>query len=270
MQISMQFYEGEQSTSMGMCLGIEEAWLRKPMQKLVKKFFRAYAVTHTKKDAGLYGVIDPKTGADLSDSLVGDVTFEDDRASLFVVKVRQRSLEKTTSKKNLTPNTFDNDYDALCFQLFEQQHRNLPLCQYMHARRRLMDAMQRRRDAPPPPPPPPQEKKPPKPTMEEEDDEIPAEFRPRSKAVKERCEAKDWDAINYKKALCPYIVAGHKKCPRGSECTYAHSYAELRVETAERILSTADRPLDPPELWQLGVFAPKDRQSPFLWQRMTR
>ncbi|CAH0378865.1 unnamed protein product [Pelagomonas calceolata] len=84
---------------------------------------------------------------------------------------------------------------------------------------------------------------------------------------------KDWGAINYKKALCPDMVAG-RKCPHGAACTYAHAYDELRV--AEKTppphvcvgASTASHELAPPEYWQMGTFAEAGRQGPYLWARL--
>ncbi len=86
---------------------------------------------------------------------------------------------------------------------------------------------------------------------------------------------KDWGAINYKKALCPDMVAG-RKCPHGAACTYAHSYDELRV--AEKPGkphvcvgdSTASHELPPPEYWQMGTFADASRQGPYLWARLAK
>ena len=86
---------------------------------------------------------------------------------------------------------------------------------------------------------------------------------------------KDWGAINYKKALCPDMVAG-RKCPHGGACTYAHSYDELRV--AEKPgkphvcvgASTASHELAPPEYWQMGTFAEPGRQGPYLWARLAK
>ena len=69
---------------------------------------------------------------------------------------------------------------------------------------------------------------------------------------------KDWGAINYKKALCPDMVAG-RKCPHGAACTYAHSYEELRVVEKPGKPhvcvgdSTAAFELPPPEYWQMGT-----------------
>ena len=63
---------------------------------------------------------------------------------------------------------------------------------------------------------------------------------------------KDWGAINYKKALCPDMVAG-RKCPHGAACTYAHAYDELRVVAKPGKphvcvgASTASHELPPPE-----------------------
>ncbi len=86
---------------------------------------------------------------------------------------------------------------------------------------------------------------------------------------------KDWGAINYKKALCPDMVAG-RKCPHGAACTYAHSYDELRV--AEKPGkphvcvgdSTASHELAPPEYWQMGTFAEAGRQGPYLFARLAK
>ena len=86
-------------------------------------------------------------------------------------------------------------------------------------------------------------------------------------------ERKDWGAINYKKALCPHVVAG-RKCPHGQTCTYAHSYDELRVGDKPGKphvcvgASTASFELPPPERWQMGTFAEAGRQGPFLWARL--
>jgi hypothetical protein len=86
-------------------------------------------------------------------------------------------------------------------------------------------------------------------------------------------ERKDWGAINYKKALCPHVVAG-RKCPHGQTCTYAHSYDELRVGDKPGKphvcvgASTAAFELPPPEQWQMGTFAEAERQGPFLWARL--
>ena len=86
---------------------------------------------------------------------------------------------------------------------------------------------------------------------------------------------KDWGAINYKKALCPDMVAG-RKCPHGATCTYAHSYDELRV--AEKPgkphvcvgASTAAHELPPPEYWQMGTFAEAGRHGPYLFARLAK
>ena len=86
---------------------------------------------------------------------------------------------------------------------------------------------------------------------------------------------KDWGAINYKKALCPDMVAG-RKCPHGTACTYAHSYDELRVVEKPgkphvcRGDSTAAHELAPPEYWQMGTFADASRQGPYLWARLAK
>ena len=86
---------------------------------------------------------------------------------------------------------------------------------------------------------------------------------------------KDWGAINYKKALCPDMVAG-RKCPHGAACTYAHSYDELRVVEKPGKPhvcvgdSTAAFELSPPEYWQMGTFAEAGRQGPHLWARLAK
>ena len=86
---------------------------------------------------------------------------------------------------------------------------------------------------------------------------------------------KDWGAINYKKALCPDMVAG-RKCPHGAACTYAHSYDELRVVEKPGKphvcvgASTAAFELAPPEYWQMGTFAEPSRQGPYLWARLAK
>ena len=86
---------------------------------------------------------------------------------------------------------------------------------------------------------------------------------------------KDWGAINYKKALCPDMVAG-RKCPHGAACTYAHSYDELRVVEKPGKphvcvgASTAAHELAPPEYWQMGTFAEAGRQGPYLWARLAK
>jgi hypothetical protein len=86
---------------------------------------------------------------------------------------------------------------------------------------------------------------------------------------------KDWGAINYKKALCPDMVAG-RKCPHGAACTYAHSYDELRVVEKPGKPhvcvgdSTASFELAPPEYWQMGTFAEAGRQGPYLWARLAK
>ena len=86
---------------------------------------------------------------------------------------------------------------------------------------------------------------------------------------------KDWGAINYKKALCPDMVAG-RKCPHGAACTYAHSYDELRVvekPPPPHVCvgdSTAAHELAPPEYWQMGTFAEAGRQGPYLWARLAK
>ena len=86
---------------------------------------------------------------------------------------------------------------------------------------------------------------------------------------------KDWGAINYKKALCPDMVAG-RKCPHGAACTYAHTYDELRVVEKPGKPhvcvgdSTAFHELAPPEYWQMGTFADAGRQGPYLWARLAK
>ncbi len=86
---------------------------------------------------------------------------------------------------------------------------------------------------------------------------------------------KDWGAINYKKALCPDMVAG-RKCPHGAACTYAHSYDELRVVEKPGKPhvcvgdSTAAFELAPPEYWQMGTFADAGRQGPYLFARLAK
>jgi hypothetical protein len=86
---------------------------------------------------------------------------------------------------------------------------------------------------------------------------------------------KDWGAINYKKALCPDMVAG-RKCPHGGACTYAHSYEELRVvekPPPPHVCvgdSTAAHELPPSEYWQMGTFADASRQGPYLWARLAK
>ena len=86
---------------------------------------------------------------------------------------------------------------------------------------------------------------------------------------------KDWGAINYKKALCPDMVAG-RKCPHGAACTYAHAYDELRVVEKPGKphvcvgASTAAHELAPPEYWQMGTFAEAGRQGPYLWARLAK
>jgi hypothetical protein len=86
---------------------------------------------------------------------------------------------------------------------------------------------------------------------------------------------KDWGALNYKKALCPDMVAG-RKCPHGAACTYAHSYEELRVVEKPGKphvcvgASTASHELPPPEYWQMGTFADASRQGPYLWARLAK
>ena len=86
---------------------------------------------------------------------------------------------------------------------------------------------------------------------------------------------KDWGAINYKKALCPDMVAG-RKCPHGAACTYAHAYDELRVVEKPGKPhvcvgdSTAAFELSPPEYWQMGTFAEAGRQGPYLWARLAK
>ena len=86
---------------------------------------------------------------------------------------------------------------------------------------------------------------------------------------------KDWGAINYKKALCPDMVAG-RKCPHGGACTYAHSYDELRVvekPPPPHVCvgdSTAAFELAPPEYWQMGTFADASRQGPYLFARLAK
>ena len=86
---------------------------------------------------------------------------------------------------------------------------------------------------------------------------------------------KDWGAINYKKALCPDMVAG-RKCPHGAACTYAHSYDELRVVEKPGKphvcvgASTAAHELAPPEYWQMGTFAEAGRQGPYLFARLAK
>ncbi len=86
---------------------------------------------------------------------------------------------------------------------------------------------------------------------------------------------KDWGAINYKKALCPDMVAG-RKCPHGAACTYAHAYDELRVVEKPGKphvcvgASTASHELAPPEYWQMGTFAEPGRQGPYLWARLAK
>ena len=86
---------------------------------------------------------------------------------------------------------------------------------------------------------------------------------------------KDWGAINYKKALCPDMVAG-RKCPHGAACTYAHTYDELRVVEKPPPphvcvgASTASHELAPPEYWQMGTFADASRQGPYLWARLAK
>ena len=86
---------------------------------------------------------------------------------------------------------------------------------------------------------------------------------------------KDWGAINYKKALCPDMVAG-RKCPHGDGCTYAHSYDELRVVEKPGKPhvcvgdSTAAHELPPPEYWQMGTFADAPRQGPYLFARLAK
>ena len=86
---------------------------------------------------------------------------------------------------------------------------------------------------------------------------------------------KDWGAINYKKALCPDMVAG-RKCPHGAACTYAHAYDELRVVEKPGKphvcvgASTAAHELAPPEYWQMGTFAGASRRGPYLWARLAK
>jgi len=86
---------------------------------------------------------------------------------------------------------------------------------------------------------------------------------------------KDWGAINYKKALCPDMVAG-RECPHGAACTYAHAYDELRVVAKPGKPhvcvgdSTAAFELSPPEYWQMGTFADASRQGPYLFARLAK
>ena len=105
----------------------------------------------------------------------------------------------------------------------------------------------------------------------EESDDDEEDYR-RAPAPQQR---KDWGAINYKKALCPDMVAG-RKCPHGAACTYAHSYDELRVVEKPGKphvcvgASTASHELAPPEYWQMGTFAEAGRQGPYLWARLAK
>lgn len=93
-------------------------------------------------------------------------------------------------------------------------------------------------------------------------------------APRERTAPKDWGAINFRKALCPNVVAG-RRCGRGDECTYAHHFDQLRIETPEPppavcgTPQTAEHPLSAPEWWQMGVFAETARQQPHLWRKMS-
>ena len=86
---------------------------------------------------------------------------------------------------------------------------------------------------------------------------------------------KDWGALNYKKALCPDMVAG-RKCPHGAACTYAHAYDELRVvekPPPPHVCvgdSTAAHELPPPEYWQMGTFADAGRRGPYLFARLAK
>jgi len=105
----------------------------------------------------------------------------------------------------------------------------------------------------------------------EESDDDEEDYRPTAPQQ----QRKDWGAINYKKALCPDMVAG-RKCPHGAACTYAHSYDELRVVEKQPPphvcagTSTAAHELAPPEYWQMGTFADASRQGPYLWARLAK
>jgi len=107
-------------------------------------------------------------------------------------------------------------------------------------------------------------------SSEESDDEEEAYRR-----MPPQQQRKDWGAINYKKALCPDMVAG-RKCPHGNACTYAHSYDELRVVEKPPPphvclgASTASHELAPPEYWQMGTFADASRQGPYLFARLAK
>ena len=145
-EIGMQFYDVR--GSLGVTVSVEDRWLEKPMEKLVKRFFRTYAVAgYAKLDPKDYGVVEASSGEDLSEKTIREALGSSFELKVIVVK-RERKARPFAKNEN-AENETSND-DSLVFLVFEQQHRNVPYCQYARARWRLRERRKRRGDKTPP------------------------------------------------------------------------------------------------------------------------
>ena len=256
----------------GLRLRLPNEWTRKTARDLASHFIETYNRTNGDPLTGAYGLVDVRTGRFYADDApLAEVAHD---APLSVAR-RDPPVEEEVDAEYTLEDAGSDEPDAVDD---EEPLEDLVAIGafgggYARSRARLRAALRRRRvsvadivaesaseDA---------SVASSSSSDESEDDE--EDYRPTAPQQ----QRKDWGAINYKKALCPDMVAG-RKCPHGAACTYAHSYDELRVVEKPGKPhvcvgdSTAAFELAPPEYWQMGTFAEAGRQGPHLWARLAK
>lgn len=236
-QIEVQYFQLGRP-SLATRIQLPSKW-RSP-QDLVRRFFDAYATHYDAPDPALYQLISVA-----SRTVVHDLKDIQDGAVLSVALV----------------DDFDDYCDAHWFALHEKHTAALPLMSYLRTKKKMRD---RRVTTS-------------KPTHKVHvETDVDYDFDvPRGPPTKPDSGPKDWGKINYKKNLCPFVIEG-RRCPKGDDCTYAHTFDDLRLPQRDPrpgtcpYTTTAAHKLPPAEYWQMGAFAEPARQHPDLWKRMTR
>lgn len=253
-----------------MKIRVPSRWQQEPSSILVSRFFEAYAAKHQKfLDDSQYQLVDVRAmiAIDRHEPL-GNV----DDGLFCVARLDVEEVTEQQEEKEKEEDPFDLYCEAYCLFVYGQQVKTDPTLSYMRTKMRLRGKQKKVRKAP-------RERlvDPATEGLSSSSEEEVENIVARDEIRRVKTSKKDWDQINFRKCLCPHVVAG-RRCPRGSaNCSYAHTFEDLRRENPAVSKkpgvcssSTAHHRLGPPELWQLGVFAEPSRRQPNLWSRMTK
>lgn len=265
-RVSIQYYESGMET-LEMVIKLKAKWLERAPQELLERFFADYAERYPampRVDASQYRLVDV-----CAKRVVGAVREVADEAILSVTRASsEESVLETVglADAEIPDDDFERFCEAYCLYIYDRRLRTNPNLNYVRMKMRLRRLMADR------------DKPTERPARRSERERAGAHMvdvdegasRQKGAPAPPVSQAKDWDRINFRKCLCPHVVAG-RRCLRGAGCSYAHSFDELRVVAKPPRpgvcveASTADHVLPLPELWQLGAFAkPKRPRRPLL------